>query len=59
MRRIPESLDSGLDVDPPMDSLARILTFADLAEMGVLQYDKDPVEDCVFCSNSTSSVHAG
>lgn len=48
-----------MDVDPPTDSLARILTFADVGEMGVLQYDKDPVEDCVFCSNSSSSVHAG
>lgn len=48
-----------LGVDLPTDSLARILTLANLGEVGVLQYDKDPAEDCVFCSNSSPSVHTG
>lgn len=48
-----------LGVDPPTNSLARILTLADLGEIGVLQYDKEPADDCVFCSNSSSSIHAG
>lgn len=48
-----------LDTYPPTDNVARILTLTDLGEMGALQYPKEREDDCVFCSNSSSSVHAG
>lgn len=48
-----------LDKYPPTDNIARALTLTDLGEMGILQYSKDRENDCVFCSNNSSSVHAG
>lgn len=48
-----------LDTYPPTDNVARVLTLTNLGDMGVLQYPKEREDNCVFCSNSSSSVHAG
>lgn len=46
-----------LDAYPVTKDTARLQTLTDLGKRGVLQFEKNQPDDCVFCTNSSETVH--